>query len=391
MGTDTVFLRRADSKTPLARSARILLFDTTQHGAPRPFFLRELDDLSRENPDRIRHTFVDEADFLRRRSLSTRILTRTLDWATMNVQSRRCRVAAYKGAARLLRYRRHPVFSGALNSELMARARSFRPDVIIVMMGFHVAAGILGAMKDETGAVMVNYAFDDPFNSRLNTSELIRSIPHYDIYASTKRAIMSDVSRAGGRDVRYVRFGYKSSVHFPDPPVTAAERHRFCADVAFVGEGDADRVPFFASLSKAIPNLNLALYGGLWDRHRLLRRYFRGSVRGRDFRMALAGAKIVVNLVRRDNRDDHVMRTFEGPACGAFMLNERTEAHLELFREGREAAYFESTAELVDKVRHYLAQDNERERIRQAGYTRAVTGGHSYGHRLSEILEAALR
>jgi hypothetical protein len=386
MGTQTVFLRGARR----AACARILLFDTTQHGAPRPFFLRELDDLSHENADPIRHTFVDEAKFLGKRSVSTRIITRTLDWATMNVRSRRSRVVAYKAAARLLRYRRHPVLSGALNSELMARADSFRPDLIMVMMGFHVAADVLGAIKDETRAVMVNYAFDDPFNSRLRTSELIRSIPHYDVYASTKRAIMSDVSRAGGQDVRYIRFGYKSSVHFPDPPVTAAERQRFGADVAFVGEGDAERVPFFVSLMKAIPNLNLALYGGLWDRHGHLRRYFRGSVRGRDFRMALAGAKIVVNLVRRDNRDDHVMRTFEGPACGAFMLNERTDTHLELFREGREAAYFESAAELVDKVRHYLAHDHERERIRQAGYTRTVAGGHSYGHRLVEILETAL-
>lgn len=373
-----------------AASARILLFDTTQHGPPQPLFLQELDDLARENPGHFRHTFVDEADFLGRRALSKRIAGRMLDWITINVPSRRCRMATYNTAARLLSYRPHPVRYPALSDALIARARSFRPDLIVVMMGFHIPADVLYAIKAETGAALVNYATDDPFNPRIKTPEMIGSIPHYDVYASTKRAIMSDVRRAGGRDVRYLRFGFKSSVHFFEPPAIAAERQRFGADVAFVGAGDADRVPFFASLIKAIPGLNLALYGGLWNRHGLLRRYFRGSVRGREFRMAFAGAKIAVNLVRRDNRDDHVMRTFEAPACGAFVIHERTDSHLDIFKEGREAAFFESTDELIDKIRYYLAHESERERIRHAGRTRTLSAGHSYHHRLQDIFNMGL-
>jgi hypothetical protein len=202
--------------------------------------------------------------------------------------------------------------------------------------------------------------------------------------------VVPDLKRAGVHEVRYVRFGYKSSVHFFDPPVVQNEWKRFGADVAFAGEADADRLPFFRSLVGAIPDLNLALYGGLWNRDRQLGRYFRGRVQDRDFRMALGGAKIVVNLVRRENRDDHVMRTFEGPACGAFMLHQRTESHLEVFREGQEAAFFESSDELIDKVRYYLTHEHERERIRQAGHARTVSGGNSYRDRLEEIFRAAL-
>jgi spore maturation protein CgeB len=106
--------------------------------------------------------------------------------------------------------------------------------------------------------------------------------------------------------------------------------------------------------------------------------------------MALGGAKIGVNLIRRETRDDHVMRTFEGPACGAFMLNERTDEHLELFEEGTEATYFASPEELVDKVRYYLAHDSERERIRAAGHAKIVASSHTYKNRLIEILQAAL-
>jgi hypothetical protein len=126
----------------------------------------------------------------------------------------------------------------------MPRATAFGPDLIVVLRGSHIAPEILAAIRDTTGAAMVNYATDDLFNRRIGTPELPRPIPQYDVYASTKRAIMSDVSRAGGRDVRHVRSGYNSSAHFFDPPATASERERVSADLTFAGEGDADRLPF---------------------------------------------------------------------------------------------------------------------------------------------------
>jgi spore maturation protein CgeB len=381
--------RRLGPRTTAA-PARILLFDTTAHAAPWPLFLEDLRDLAQEDPNRVGWRFVDEGRFLAPRSLTNRVATRLLDWVTLNVRNRRCRAIAYRAAVKMLGYRRHPVSSAALNDELMREATAFRPHLLVVLMGFHIDPGVLAAIRSETGAIAVNYATDDPFNPRTGTPELLRSIPEYHLYATTRRAVVPDLKRAGVRDTRYVRFGYKSSVHFPDPPVAQSEWNRFAADVAFAGEADADRLPFFRSLIEAIPDLNLALYGGLWNRDNQLGKYFRGTVRGRDFRMALGGAKIVINLVRRENRDDHVMRTFEGPACGAFMVHERTESHLEVFREGKEAAFFESSDELIDKVRYYLTHEHERERIRQAGHARTLSGGNSYRDRLEEIFQAAL-
>ena len=70
-------------------------------------------------------------------------------------------------------------------------------------------------------------------------------------------------------------------------------------------------------------------------------------------------------------------------------LHERTESHLDIFKEGRDAAFFESRDELIDKVRYYLLHDYQRERIRQAGYYRTMSAGHTYRNRLEQILEAA--
>ena len=80
------------------------------------------------------------------------------------------------------------------------------------------------------------------------------------------------------------------------------------------------------------------------------------------------------------------MRSFETPACGAFMLAERTEEHQEFFQEDRESVFFDSIDELVDKVRYYIKHEPQRIQIARAGYERVTLGHHTYRDRLMDIL-----
>lgn len=364
---------------------RVLYVDTSVHGSPWPLFSRDLCYLSSHGDSGLSYDFIDEAEFMASKSIANRVTTRGLDWVTIKMKSPWSRAVAYK-AGGSIGYRRHPLRQAEFNSALVAAARRLCPDVMLVVMGFDVRPETLERIKQETGAVLINYATDDPFNWRTGTRELRESISLYDVYACTKKRIIGDVIKAGARNVQYARFGYNPSVHFVEDCGSAQERERFAADVAFVGEADADRAPILEALVKALPKLNLALYGGLWRMSPGLRRYCRGTVRGREFRLALHEAKIAVNLVRLQNRDDHVMRTFEGPACGAFMLNQRTEEHLDLFAEDREAAYFESVEEMVEKVRYFLDKDAERLRIQRAGHRKLKASRHTYEDRLNQIL-----
>ena len=340
---------------------RILLFDSTVYAPVSPLFLEALEELSREEGHEF--VFFDEAPYVR--GVNSSLIQ--------------------KVAFRLLR--RRPLAYRRLNRDLLATVLRFRPDVVVIVKGAFVAPQTLGHIKEKTGAVLVNYATDDPWNPRVNTPDLVRAIPYYDLYACTKRAIMPDVRAAGCPRVTFVPFGYKPSVHYPEKPATPEEHVRFDSDVVFIGTCDADRVAYLEALVKTLPDLCLHLYGGYWDRHPLLRRYYRGFALGRDYRLALGGAKIALNFVRRANRDGHVMRSFEIPACGGFMLAERTEEHLELLEEGKEAAYFGSPQELVDKVRYYLIRYQEREAIAWRGYLRVTRGGNTYKDRVTTIVQ----
>ena len=57
-----------------------------------------------------------------------------------------------------------------------------------------------------------------------------------------------------------------------------------------------------------------------------------------------------MNVLRLQNKGSHNMRTFEIPASGGFMLQERSNEVLEFFEEGKEIECFSSVKELKDKI-----------------------------------------
>src|SRR5271163_3456625 len=341
---------------------RILYAETTAYAPSSAHFLEALEASTARGEHEFR--FLDEAGFIKSpRSIAERIVDRVAGRPLSGYQQ--------------------------LNRALVEQAAAFAPEMILIGKGRWFTPATLEAAKKASGAMLVNWATDDPFNRADNSRDLLNSIPLYDLYVCTKKEIMSDVRRAGCANVAYVRFGYKPQVHFPEAPASDVERERFACDVMFVGGCDAHRTAYFEALVRAMPGVKLGLYGMYWERVRELRPYARGFAVARDYRLAVGGAKIAANLVRRANRDDHVMRTFEIPACGGFMLTERSATHDELFAEDNEAAFFDSPDDFVARVRSYLVRDEARANIAAAGYRKITQGHNTYGDRLAEIIEAA--
>jgi spore maturation protein CgeB len=293
---------------------------------------------------------------------------------------------AHKAIYRLMG--RRPVTAWKLNARLLDAAADCQPELVIVSKGAYVFPKTLRRLKS-LGARVVNYATDDPFNDRNADGWLQDSIPEYDLYACTKRAIMSDVRAAGCDRTAFVRFAYNPDLHFPERATTAVEADAFSSDVAFVGTADRDRWPYLDALI-SIPGLRLALYGSNWDRQpERFRRLARGMAIGRDYRLALSGTKIALGLLRSENRDGHTMRTFEIPACAAFLCAQRTAEHEEIFRDGTEAVFFEDPDDLKSKISRYLTDDETRLRISKAGLRAVSEGGHTYADRIMEMVELA--
>jgi hypothetical protein len=83
--------------------------------------------------------------------------------------------------------------------------------------------------------------------------------------------------------------------------------------------------------------------------------------------------------------DDINMRCFEIMATGSFLLTNWIPTIGEFFEDGTHLALYRSEEEMVEKARYYLAHDEEREKIAQAGYEE-VMAKHTIQNRVDVIL-----
>ena len=258
-----------------------------------------------------------------------------------------------------------------ISRELVREARRYRPQVVWVDSGLCVSQEALRRIKETTQAFCVHYTPDSLVSPGLGNACFIRALPEYDLCITTKAREEGRYYRQGARRVWISQKGYDPGIHRP-LPLSPAEQEQFSCQVAFAGERMEARAQSLCRLVARLP-VRINLYGRDWDRGRtgaVLAWFDKGWVYGEDYAKALGGAQIALGFLNREVGDTDTTRSLEIPACGAFLLAERTDRHLELFREDREAAFFSSDEELIDKVQFYLAHDTLRQRIARAGYER---------------------
>jgi spore maturation protein CgeB len=283
-----------------------------------------------------------------------------------------------------------PTRVASFNRSLLGLARNYHPDVILSLKGSYLSPETLQDLKRTTSALLINFATDDPFNNAASTPYIRPSMPFWDVYATPRAHTIPELQRHCKGFVTYLPFAYDPESHFPETQITPAEKGAFGSDLVFVGACDHDRVEILKFLVRH-RGIVVRLYGG-GRRYRLiqeLRRSHWGLAVGRNYRLALTCSQIALSLNRKANRDTHVMRTFEIPACGSFLLAERTPEQCEMFMEDREAVFFSGMDELWDKAAFYLKHEDTRQQIARAGFHRVTSGRNTYRDRISTLLDRA--
>lgn len=271
------------------------------------------------------------------------------------------------------------------NQELRA-ALTDACDILWVDKGMFVHAKTITEAK-RAGVRVVHYSPDNYFLAQNASRHLSASLPLYDLVVTTKADKLGALQAAGARAVLLSGNSYDPETHRPLPPDEVKKRAVAC-DVSFIGRWEPERETWLGRI--AATGVKLSIRGPQWERARLpavCRAVGAGSVLGLDYAAAIAAAKINVAFLSRLAADAITQRSVEIPACGGFMLAERTPEHLAHFREGHEAAYFEGVDEMLEKIDYYLRDEAARQRIATAGRVRCVASGYSYDARLEEILK----
>jgi spore maturation protein CgeB len=278
---------------------------------------------------------------------------------------------------------RRPLHLNQFSNELVKACARAKPQILIATGMAPLTESALHALR-QLGIVCVNYSTDDPWNPAMWSRWHLRALPSYDLVFSPRRSNLDDFQRLGCLKVHYLPFGYDetlfaSPVQFGDTPAH---------DVLFVGGADADRAAFLAEfMGHGAP---VAVAGGYWERYPAFRTSALGIKPPEVIRALTAAAKVNLCLVRRANRDGHVMRSFEIAAAGGCMLAQDTGEHREIFGpEGEVVIYFRDAKEAAERALALLCDLFERNRLAAGLHRRIVGGAHTYGHRLATMLGIA--
>jgi hypothetical protein len=244
----------------------------------------------------------------------------------------------------------------------------------------------LSALGRES-VIRANFSSDDPWNPANGARWFLRALPEYDVVFTPRRANVADFCRIGCPRVEYLPFAFEPTVHFPEEraPLLVS---RFECDVAFIGHADADRLPYLEALVAA--GLNVRVFGGGWGKLAQWRSRWGGFVLDGDYRQSVAHARVQLCLVRRANRDGHVMRSFELAAMRSCILAEDTSEHREIYGPPSEetVSYFSTPDEMVGQARRLISDPPRRAGMAQRVFERVVQrSGNTYGDRLAHMVD----
>jgi spore maturation protein CgeB len=151
-------------------------------------------------------------------------------------------------------------------------------------------------------------------------------------------------------------------------------------DVSFVGRAHGKRQEFIETLKKH--GINVATFGPGWRNS--------SRVSQADLIKIYNQTKISLNisLSSKDNKIEIKGRDFEAPGCGSLLLTKDTKEIAEYFVPGEEIITYENVNDAAKKIKIYLKNEDEREKIAKNGYER-VMKEHTMEKRFLEIFKVA--
>lgn len=283
-----------------------------------------------------------------------------------------------------------PLDNMSVNAKICDANRHFPFDIIWIEKGNMIWPWTLWRIKKYAPhAKLISCSEDDMYASHGHSLWYRFGLCYYDFVFTTKTYNLLELKLFGAKNTRLFLDSYDEKTHRPIH-LTKTEEERFSCDVGAIGAFEEERAESLLYLAEH--GIKVVVWGNGWGRwanrhpNLIIKNEF---LFGEDYSKAICATKINLNFLRKANRDEVTSRSIEIPACGGFMLGERTRRHLEFFEEGKEAEFFDSNEEMLKKVKYYLEKNETRKKIAHAGRERCVKSGYSMPAQMDQMLTMA--
>lgn len=275
-----------------------------------------------------------------------------------------------------------------LNARIISHIQNGYYDIVWIDKGLFVSRKTLKFIKQKwPSTIIVGYSPDNMAKRHNQSKVFLDAFPFYDYYVTTKSYTIKKLYTMGAKSVIFVDNAYEKSFHHPYD-LTLEEKERLGGKIGFIGTWELERCNSILFLARnGVP---VRVWGGgKWTDY--IGSYPSLTIEGtglfsEDYNRAISAFDISLCFLKKINEDLQTTRTMEIPACGSLLMAERTVEHERLFVEGKEAAFFSTNEELLQKCRYYLEHPEEREKVARAGLKRCETSGYSNDDMIKKVL-----
>jgi len=249
-----------------------------------------------------------------------------------------------------------------------------QPDIVLFWRPISILPVTIKALNARKVCTMT-YNNDDPFNPKISALKnqkwffykmILRHASHNFFYRLVNCKEATD-------------FGSKSSsllMSYYIPWIHYSKDDERIYDVVFIGHFEEDgREFYFEAIIKN--KIKLHLYGDAsWKKckNKVINDQFNNikAIHNQEYANFLRRTKISLCFLSKINRDEYTRRCFEIPACGSLLVAERTDFLSSIFVEDKEAVFFSTPNELVEKIDFLLKHQDIILSIAKAGKARVV-------------------
>lgn len=282
--------------------------------------------------------------------------------------------------------RRHSVleFNRLLEDTVL---RSGAQVLMIVTLEF-LLSDMLHNLRNR-GVRVVIYHPDNPFPPHMmNRPETLPAARESDLYLHYSDLVVQKLKGAGIPNPVFLPFAWDSEAF----PYQNDQPQGTWPGALFIGTWDRYRERFLEKLARYVP---LRIYGNYWGTRTMpfsrVRRCWQGrSLHLVDAARAIRESAVCLNVLRPQHIIDGVpdgllMRHFEVPGAGGFLLSTRGGGATTLFPEGDSGEYFSGVEECAEKIDKYVTNSEARRDFAERAHS-LIAAHHQYRDRALQII-----
>jgi spore maturation protein CgeB len=264
-----------------------------------------------------------------------------------------------------------------LNLTLLKTVERDQPDIILcVLMHYELWTETLSMISNMSDIVLINWSTDDSWKYKQFSIFLL---PSFHLYATTDKSSAIKSQKKELENVVLTQWAANSET-LKEP----LEGVKCKYDVSFIGSSYGNRPRMITGLKKY--GIHVNCFGHGWENGPVDALEIPRIMRESAVCLNFSDSGSILSWILSRKRAQIKARVFEVTGAGGFMVTQNAEGLEQYFVPGKEIIVFNKISEAAEKIKYFLSNPEERDRIARAGFQR-TNSEHTYDIRFRQLIK----